>query len=41
MRIVFLDVESIYFSDYGGLIEPLVDKALRTLDKEFNVNVLI
>lgn len=25
----------------GGLIKPLVDKALRTLDKEFNVNDLI
>ena len=34
-------VKSLYFSQYGGLIEPLVDKALRTLDKEFNVNDLI
>ena len=29
--------KSIYFSEYGGFIEPLADKALKILDKGFDV----
>ncbi len=34
-------VKCIYFSYYGGLIEPLVDKALKTLDKKFYVSYIL